>query len=110
MSLMAPVYEIRQQNGIDPKWRKLLTHIEIRRVQNGFVVMGFNVAPRPGEHYAGGEVSLRRACYVCESVESLCATITSLTTDAGDYAWEASVDLPITDLYMERKVREQEKG
>jgi hypothetical protein len=104
------VYEIRQLMGDDAKWRKLLTHVEIRRVQNGFVVMGFNVAPRPGDHYAGGEVNLRRVCYVCESVESLCATIASLTTDAGDYAWTASVDLPITDLYMERKIREQEKG
>ncbi len=107
---MAPVYEIRQLGGADAKWRKLLTHIEIRRVQNGFIVSGFNVAPKPGDHYAGGEVNLQRVCFACESVESLCATIASLTTDAGDYAWTASVDLPITDLYMERKIREQEKA
>ena len=108
MSLMAPVFEVRQLGGADAKWRKLLTHIEIRRAQNGFIVMGFNVAPRPGDTVHDG-VNLRRVCFVCESVQSLCATIESLTTDAGDYAWEASVDMPITDLYMERKVREQEK-
>lgn len=106
---MAPVFEIRQQGVADSKWRKLLTHVEIRRVQNGFVVMGFNVAPKPGDMIHDA-VQLRRACYVCESVESLLATIESLATDAGDYAWEASVDMPITDLYMERKIREQEKG
>lgn len=106
---MAPVFEIRQQGGADAKWRKLLTHIEIRRVQNGFVVMGFNVAPRPGD-MPNDATPLHRACYVCESVESLLAIISSLATDAGDYAWEASVDMPITDLYMERKIREQEKG
>ncbi|MDQ5904053.1 MAG: hypothetical protein QG672_1646 [Pseudomonadota bacterium] len=110
MSLMAPVFEIRQQGGADAKWRKLLTHIEIRRAQNGFIVMGFNVAPKPGDMPGGGDMRLRRVCFVCESVQSLCATIESLTTDAGDYAWEASVDMPITDLYMERKIRDDEKG
>jgi len=105
---MAPVYEVRQQGG-DDRWRKLLTHIEIRRVENGFVVMGFNVAPRPGDVPNFDAPPLRRACYVCESVESLLAIIESLATDSGDYAWTASVDMPITDLYMERKVREEER-
>lgn len=104
MSLKAPVFEIRQ--GGDPQWRKLLTHLEIRRVQNGFVVMGFNVAPKPGAFVGDESCPVRRACYVCETVESLLATIESLASDAGDYAWTASVDMPITDLYMERKARE----
>ncbi len=106
---MAPVFEVRQMGGSDAKWRKLLTHIEVRRVQNGFVIMGFNVAPRPGD-MLGDSIQTHRVCFVCETVESLCATIASLTTDAGDYAWTASVDMPITDLYMERKIREQEKA
>lgn len=93
---MAPVYEIRQSQMGDGRWRRLLTHIEIRRVQNGFVVMGFNLAPgRLGDT----ALTAQRVCFVCESVESLTATIESLATDTGGFAWEASTDLPITDLF-----------
>jgi hypothetical protein len=97
---MAPIYEIRR-NDIGDKWRRVLTHLEIRRVQNGFVVMGFNMAMAQPQYLdCNGP---KRVCFVCETVESLLATISSLATDTGDFAWEGSVDLPITDLFSEKK-------
>ena len=105
MSFSAPVFEVRQSQVGDGKWRRLLTHIEIRRVQNGFVVMGFNLAPnRNGDT----QLSAHKVCFVCETPQSLAALIESLTTDAGDFAWEPSVDIPVTDLFMTRQVRNDE--
>lgn len=99
---MAPVYEIRRTDVGDGKWRRMLTHLEIRRVQNGFVVMGFNMdMARPEYMDSKGP---KRVCFVCETVESLLATISSLATDAGDFAWEATVDLPVTDLFSTSRV------
>jgi hypothetical protein len=97
----APIFEVRQTQPGDGKWRRLLTHIEIRRVQNGFVVMGFNLAP---SKFGDTATSAHKVCFVCETPQSLAALIESLTTDAGDFAWEPSVDLPITDLFMTRKI------
>lgn len=99
---LAPVFEVRQSipnsdsqgNG----WKRILTHVEIRRVQNGFIVMGFNAAPN-----LSMDEGPEKVAFVCESVESLCAIIESLTTDVGDFCWQASVDLPITHLYRTRK-------
>lgn len=94
----APIYEIRQSipnsvlhgNG----WKRTLTHVEIRRVQNGFVVMGFHAAPN-----IATDEGVEKVAFVCESVESLCALVESLTTDAGGFCWQASVDIPITHLF-----------
>lgn len=109
MKGFAPVFEIRMTNPAPgTEWRRLLTHVEIRRVQNGFVVMGFNVSPRAGDHWDGGQVNVEKACFVCETPQSLAALIESLTTDTGDFAWQATVDLPITDLVMTRRIRENE--
>ena len=99
MQGIAPLVEVRQGESSD--WKVMLTHIEIRRVQNGFVVMGFNAVP----NYSLLEppATVARVCFVCESIESLKTTIESLTTDAGNFAWSSSVDLPITDLFSHRK-------
>lgn len=99
---LAPPIEIRQEGD---KWRRVMTHVEIRRVQNGFVVMGFNANPRLGDHDPQFR-QLDRVCFVCETVESLCATISSLCTEAGDFAWAASVDIPITELWATRRTNE----
>lgn len=97
---LAPVIEVRHTGE---NWKRVMTHVEIRRVQNGFIVMGFNAAPRLGEHDPMFH-KLDRVCYVCETVESLCATIESLTSDTGDFCWSPSVDIPITELWATKKI------
>jgi hypothetical protein len=98
---LAPIYEIRQiQPNVDGKWRRLLTHIEIRRAQNGFIVMGFNAAPASSMNLTEDS----RVCFVCETVESLCNTLASLATDTGDFAWTASIDLPLTAIFSDRSI------
>jgi len=97
---LAPIYEIRQTtpNSVDGKWRRLITHLEIRRAQNGFVLMGFNAAPSP--NFPDND---SRVCFVCESVESLCNTVAALASDTGDFAWGSCVDLPITNIFKENR-------
>lgn len=94
---LAPVVECRvTEPGATGEWKQILTHIEIRRVQNGFVLMGINAAP----NMAFGKEEARRVCFVCESVASLLATIESLCSDKeGGFCWMESYDLPITGLF-----------
>lgn len=88
-----PPIEIRQS---PEDWKVLITHIEIRRVQNGFVIMGFNAAPDFSRMEGPGPVN--RMCFVASTEEELVNTIKSLCSDTGNFVWSASVDLPITDL------------
>lgn len=80
----------------------VLTHIEVRRVQNGFVIMGFNATRDYVQEFAP---EMRRVCFVANDVESLVNTIKSLTEEASDFVWRESIDIPITDLFS-RKVEE----
>ena len=70
-----------------------VTHIEIRRVQNGFVVMGFDFA-RGG---AGPDDKAVRVSYVATDMEGLKSTIENLI-NAVDVEWVPTVDLPIIDM------------
>lgn len=97
MTPFKPPIEVRQSPG---DWKVVLTHIEIRRVQNGFVIMGFNAAPNLSMMESG---ELSRMCFVASTEEELVNTIRSLCCDTGDFVWSASVDIPITDLYARRK-------
>lgn len=94
---LAPVVECRTtEPGANGEWKQVLTHIEIRRVQNGFVLMGINAAP----NMSYGPEEARRVCFVCETVESLINTISSLCTDrTGGFCWAESYDIPITGLF-----------
>jgi hypothetical protein len=85
-----PPIECRQ-SGSD--WKVLLTHIEIRRVQNGFVIMGLNASTNPSF-----DAPLDRMCFVASTEEELVNTIRSLCSDTGNFVWSASVDIPIIDL------------
>ena len=89
-SRFQPPIEVRQSAG---DWKVLLTHIEIRRVQNGFVIMGFNAAPNHNDMDP-----LNRMCFVASTEDELVNTIRSLCSDTGSFVWSASVDIPITDL------------
>lgn len=77
---------------IDAKTR--ITHIEIRRVQNGFVVMGYDTTY--DSYMDAGDQ--RRVSYVAESPEALGSLIESLATDCTDFVWTASMDLPMTTM------------
>jgi hypothetical protein len=92
---LAPIIEVRTGGE---EWKRVMTHIEIRRVQNGFVVMGINAAPQL--HL---DERPEKCCYVCETVDSLMALVGSLTSDTGDFAWVPSVDIPITGLFPAHK-------
>ena len=61
---------------------KMLTHIEIRRAQNGFVVRGIQGSVEFGHSGVGNTVF-----FVCETVESLTNLISSLATDEGEFVW-----------------------
>lgn len=73
---------------------KEITHIEIRRVQNGFVVMGvnYNVMER---HM--GETTLQRCSFVAQDVDTLKTLIESIITMA-DMKWLPTADVPMIEM------------
>ncbi len=85
--------------------RNIVTHIEVRRVQNGFVVMAMDFGQYgPYREYNDP----KRACFVCNTPEELGATIASLATMA-EMQWLPSVDLPLVDMVRHSRMDGIEK-
>lgn len=78
---------------------KEVTHIEIRRVQNGFVLAGINLnmmeANRLGDH------GPQRATFIAKDVPEL-ANLLQWIIDGSDMKWLPTMDLPVWD--MERRI------
>lgn len=79
-----------------------VTHVEIRRVQNGFVVMAINVELLERHQNFRGP---QRWSFIAKDTAELGAVLTSIA-DGGDIDWMPSYDLPIVDLV--RRVPEPE--
>jgi hypothetical protein len=71
-----------------------VTHIEIRRVQNGFVIMAINIKHFTAEY---GMQQPQRWSFVAKDTAELGALLTSIV-DGGDIEWLPTYDLPIIDL------------
>lgn len=71
-----------------------ITHIEIRRVQNGFVLMGFDASSNPERFQTTGT----KCCYVANDAKEIAALVESIIT-GGDLNWLPSVDIPVTGLF-----------
>lgn len=70
-----------------------ITHIEIRRVQNGFVVMGLNVTME-----SRFESSVpQRVSFVATNTQELGALVQSIA-DGAELDWLPTVDLPIFEM------------
>lgn len=86
-----------------------VTHIEIRRVQNGFVVMGLDYSM---ERYASMREEPQRISYVAKDVEDLKRVIESIVHSA-EVKWLPTVDIPMLEMrkreISESRMREREQ-
>jgi hypothetical protein len=78
-----------------------ITHLEIRRVQNGFVVMAINI--NEFEARMGGMHGPKRWSFVAKDTTELGALIESIVTGAIEMKWVPSYDLPIVDLFQRKQ-------
>lgn len=76
-----------------------ITHIEIRRVQNGFVVMAMNFNQRPYAYDYGRmqENVAERASFVANSSAEL-GTLVQALADGMQLNWLPTVDLPLLEM------------
>lgn len=72
-----------------------ITHIELRRVQNGFVVMALNIDVR--EHNYAGIVQPQRACFIAKDIAEV-STILENIVNGAELKWLPTVDLPILEM------------
>src|SRR5690606_29032521 len=86
-----------QMREAQSKPRFDITHLEIRRVQNGFVVMGINAKLFESPMY-GGERQPQRASFIAKDIPELAALLEWIVTGE-EIGWMPSVDLPIVDLF-----------
>lgn len=70
-----------------------ITHVEIRRVQNGFVIMGFDFRP----NYHMQDSSLQRVSFVARDIDDLRTVIGNILL-SGEIDWLPTADLPLTGL------------
>lgn len=78
-----------------PKQKKLeITHIEIRRVQNGFVLAGINMDVLVRSALGDGP---QRVTYVAKDIDEL-SRVLAWFIDGKDLDWLPTINLPIFDL------------
>lgn len=73
---------------------KEVTHIEIRRVQNGYVVMAVNYNMMERAHL---DSQPQRCSFVAQDIEALKSLIESIANMA-DLKWLPTVDLPMLEM------------
>jgi hypothetical protein len=81
-----------QTAGYPPS--KRITHIEIRRVQNGFVVMAYDFT----HDYSRMTNDGVQACYVASDEKELANIIQAFALGT-DMKWVPSMDMPITGFF-----------
>lgn len=74
-----------------------ITHVEIRRVQNGFVLMGIDGEVNP----ASFQSMQTRVCMIANDAKELAALIENII-NGSDLNWLPSVDIPITGLFSRK--------
>lgn len=80
-----------------------ITHIELRRVQNGFLVMGISAHTfETAMSYEGPQ----RASFIAKDIDEL-ATILKSMIDGVDMRWLPTVDIPIL-MGMGRRIQPPE--
>jgi hypothetical protein len=72
-----------------------ITHIEIRRVQNGFVIAGINMKVFESHRFAGEHP--QRATFIARDVEEISNLITWIVAGS-EMKWLPTVDLPVFDM------------
>jgi hypothetical protein len=77
---------------------RLITHIEIRRVQNGFILMGFDFEQNPATFSSSGA----KVCMVANDGKELGALIENII-NGSDLNWLPSMDIPITGMFAREK-------
>lgn len=77
-----------------------VTHIEVRRVQNGFVVMAFDFTQ---DHARFPNRDVAQLCYVAADAKELGAIMENFVNGT-DMKWIPSMDIPITDFHTRRVV------
>ncbi len=83
--------------GIGDMISKRITHLEIRRVQNGFVVMGFDAETNEQTYQTTGV----KCCMIANNAQELAALVENII-NGSDLKWLPSVDIPITGLFERR--------
>lgn len=74
-----------------------ITHIEIRRVQNGFVVMALNYTGHPFDYTNYMDRPPQRASFVAASSPELGNLVQSIA-DGMEMNWLPTVDLPLLEM------------
>lgn len=82
-----------------------VTHIEIRRVQNGFIVAGVNMNLMT--RYANVDADHPRISYVAKDVAEI-ASILEWFTTGKDVGWLPTVNLPLFDMMHRPGLRPEE--
>jgi hypothetical protein len=77
-----------------------ITHIEIRRVQNGFVVAGINMDVYENTHFG---TSPQRATFIAGNVEELSKLLEWIVTGS-QLKWLPTVDLPVWEMQQRRQM------
>lgn len=72
-----------------------ITHIEIRRVQNGFVIAGINMNVFESHRFNGEHP--QRATFIAKDIPEM-ANLLQWITDGAAMKWLPTVDLPIFDM------------
>lgn len=90
--------------------RERVTHMEIRRVQNGFLVQAVDYTAHHPYASMVEPSPVIRASYVAKNSEELATLITSVL-DSIEVEWMPSVDIPMVDLrhHITSVVRENER-
>ncbi len=84
--------------GVRPDFTRRITHLEIRRVQNGFVLMGYDFETNPAL-FSGNSA---KVCMVANDGKELGALIENII-NGSDLNWLPSVDIPITGMFARGK-------
>lgn len=87
--------------AVNEQSKPQITHIEVRRVQNGFVVMAINVKLMEAPYGSNGQP--QRWSYVAKDTKELGDLLTMIVDGGCDIEWVPSMDLPMVDL-VRRKV------
>lgn len=77
-----------------------VTHIEIRRVQNGFVVAGINMDVFESTHF--GHMP-QRATFIAKDVAEL-TNLLQWIVDGSEMKWLPTVDLPVWDMHQRQEM------
>ncbi len=86
----------------NPATSKEVTHIEIRRVQNGFVVMAVDYR----KNHSFDAPMMQRAAFVAQDLDALKALIENIVSMA-ELNWLPTADVPMLD--MQRIVENAQK-